>query len=67
MELPESTASVQIPCRHLRSKEMYYQGSENDDFASGQYWCDLTHDSCGPDGAACGKMECCAQRTCYVS
>ena len=67
MEPTEPAAQNQIPCRYLRSKEMYYQGQEDDEFASGLYWCNRTQESFGPDGAACGKMECCAKRTCYVT
>jgi len=42
METPKTSdapsAELQLPCRHLRCKEMYYQGSEEDEFASGAYW-----------------------------
>ena len=68
METPETTLkTAQIPCRHLRCKEMYYQGSEDDEFAAGLYWCSRTEEATGPDGVACGKKECCANRTCYVT
>jgi hypothetical protein len=58
--------TIELPCRYLRNKEMYYQGSEDDEFASGLYWCNRTQESFGPDGAACGKLECCATRACYL-
>ncbi len=55
METTETAAQNQVPCRYLRSKEMYYQGQEDDEYASGLYWCHRTQESFGPDGAACGK------------
>lgn len=71
METPKTTtapssAEVQLPCRYLRCKEMYYQGSEDDEFAGGAYWCNRTQEPFGPDGEPCGKKQCCANRTCYV-
>ncbi|HEY2952378.1 MAG TPA: hypothetical protein VGK40_07340 [Verrucomicrobiae bacterium] len=65
---PESH-TLQLPCRHLRSKEMYYQspGQEDDAFSSGIYWCTQTHEAVGPDSQPCGKKECCAGRNCFVS
>jgi hypothetical protein len=63
----ESTPKLQLPCRNLRSKEMYYQGvGHEDEFASGVYWCAKTQEGFGPDGQPAGKKECCAGRTCYV-
>ena len=67
METPETTVQPEIPCRYLRSKEMYYQGQEDDEFASGLYWCGRTQESFGPDGDACGKKQCCVNRTCYLT
>ena len=61
----ETSAQVQIPCRHLRNKEMYYQGQEDDEFASGIYWCQQTREAFGPDGQPCDKKECCEGRSCY--
>jgi|SRR5207237_2534143 len=60
--------NVQTPCRHLRNKEMYYQGSgqEDDEFASGIHWCAKTQEAFGPDGQEAGKTQCCAERACYV-
>lgn len=55
------------PCRHLRSKEMYYQGQDDDAFASGIYWCSKTQENFGPDGISAEKNQCCAGRACYVS
>ena len=68
METPETTTkTTQIPCRFLRCKEMFYQGDESDEFASGAYWCLRTNEPFGPDGETCGKKQCCANRTCYVT
>ncbi len=55
------------PCRYLRSKEMYYQGAEDDAFASGAFWCARTHEPLGPDGAGADKNTCCANRACFLS
>jgi len=66
---PSSTAAkLQIPCRHLRSKEMYYQspGRAEDEFSGGVYWCGKTHENFGPDAQPVTKSECCAGRLCYV-
>src|SRR5438552_4195836 len=35
METRETTAQLPIPCRYMRSKEMYYHGLLDDEFASG--------------------------------
>ncbi len=68
METPETTTTTaQIPCRFLRCKEMFYQADEEDQFASGAYWCTRTNEPFGPDGEVCGKKQCCANRTCYVT
>lgn len=61
----ESTGELKIPCRSLRSKEMYYHGSETDEFSSGLFWCQKTHESFGPDGQPAAKPECCGNRACY--
>ena len=71
MNTPEeaSTLSVAFPCRFLRSKEMHYlsPGAEDDEFSSGIYWCNKTHENFGPDGEEVGKRHCCAGRNCYLS
>jgi hypothetical protein len=67
MDTQPKTQPTEHRCRYLRCKEMYYQGAEDDEFASGLYWCHRTHEAFGPDGVPCGKTECCAQRTCYVT
>jgi len=60
------TRNLQIPCRHLRSKEMYYSAADDDEFASGAYWCGKSHESFGPDGQPADKKECCEGRSCYL-
>lgn len=67
METHEKTEQQIIPCRHLRCKEMYHQSPDDDEFASGQFWCNRTQEGFGPDGSPCGKKECCANRSCYVT
>jgi hypothetical protein len=56
------------PCRQLRNKEMYYQspGEEDDEFASGVYWCGKTQEGFGPDGQPASKSDCCNGRPCYI-
>lgn len=66
MNKPE-TPALDLPCRYLRSKEMYYEGAADDEFASGIYWCNRTSESFGPDGEPCDKKQCCANRTCFVT
>lgn len=65
----ESGQTFQIPCRHLRSKEMYHQsyGQEDDEFSSGLYTCMKTQENFGPDGQPVGKTECCSGRSCHLS
>ena len=65
---PVTSAEFKVPCRHLRSKEMYYQdfGAPDDQYASGIFWCGRTQESFGPDGHSCGKVECGGQRSCYL-
>jgi hypothetical protein len=65
---PISLANLKMPCRHLRSKEMYYQeyGAPDDEFSSGIYWCGKTQENFGPDGHPCGRGECTGERTCYI-
>ena len=67
METPSPNPSeIQMPCRHLRCKEMYHDSPEDDPYASGVFWCGHTLEPCGPDGEPCGKKECCAARTCFI-
>ncbi|MDZ4859258.1 MAG: hypothetical protein SGI88_09745 [Candidatus Hydrogenedentes bacterium] len=62
----ESPAFV-FPCKHIRSKEMYYQSSTADDdpYASGIFWCTRTHETFGPDGEPVEKSECRSGRRCF--
>jgi len=68
MNNPEQAPKLQIPCRNLRSHEMYYQspGKPADEFTNGVYWCIRTQEAFGPDGGAAGESECCAGRSCYI-
>ena len=67
MNEPEkSSPKLYAACRNLRCKEMYYHGQEEDEFASGAFWCSRTHENFGPDGEPAGKTDCCAGRSCYV-
>ena len=63
------SGTIPAPCRHLRSKEMYYQspGQPEDEFSSGIYWCVKTQENTGPDGKSCDKCECGPERACYQS
>jgi hypothetical protein len=68
VEEPVTLAEFRVPCRHLRSKEMYYQdfGAPEDAYSSGIYWCGRTQESFGPDGHSCSQEECGGQRSCYL-
>lgn len=45
---------------------MFYNASDTDEFASGAYWCTLTHEAFGPDSKPCDKKQCCEGRACYL-
>lgn len=68
MQPLKSSPPLQLLCRNLRCKEMFYQEAlpENDPFASDIFWCSKTQESFGPDGEPAGKKECCAGRACFV-
>ena len=66
MDNTETSAEYEIPCRYLRNKEMFYHAQENDEFASGIYWCTQTNEPFGPDGQPCDKKHCCEGRACYL-
>jgi len=66
MDTNDTSARFEIPCRYLRSKEMFHHSDENDEFASGIYWCTQTHEPFGPDALPCDKKQCCAGRGCYL-
>ncbi len=56
-----------FPCKHIRSKEMYYQSdqTEGDAFSGGVFWCTKTHETFGPDGEPVDRTECKAGRVCF--
>ncbi len=62
----ENPTAYHPTCRQLRSKEMYYQAAEDDEFASGIHWCQQTNEPFGPDGEPCSKKTCCEGRSCFV-
>ena len=55
------------PCRHLRSKEMFYDSGESPDDSdgSGMFWCDHTSNCLGPDGKPAGAEDCAPPRDCF--
>lgn len=58
----------QFPCKHLRSHEMYFQGSPldpEDEYSSGVYQCQKTFDAVGPDGEPVDRQECTPDRDCF--
>ena len=57
----------QRPCRHLLSKEMFYDTGIplEERSGSGIYWCDQTHQCLGPDNIAVGREDCGPTRSCY--
>jgi len=74
---PQSGASgapapqLLVPCKLLRSKEMFYEGpgqdpGGDDPFSSGAYWCAKTQEAFGPDGEPAEKGDCQCGRPCYV-
>lgn len=65
---PAPASPAGAPCRHLRSKEMYYQpyAAPEDEFSSGVYWCGKTLENYGPDGEPCSRGQCRAQRACFL-
>ena len=68
MKTPERAPEAVLPCRCMRSKEMYYQprGAGEDNFSSGIYWCTKTEEGFGPDGEPAGPDQCAPGRPCYL-
>jgi hypothetical protein len=54
-------------CRHLRSKEMFYDNGIplEDRGSSGVFWCSHTHKCLGPDYSTVSMEECTPERVCY--
>ena len=69
MDSPKPALKITLPCKCMRSKEMYYEspGQEEDDFSSGIFWCTETQESFGPDGESVGKEDCHKGRKCYTT
>lgn len=59
---------MQIPCKYLRTNNMYYTDAEQEDQHSSNsvFWCTKTHEAFGPDGEPASKTDCCAERKCHV-
>ncbi len=55
------------PCKHLRSKEMFYDTAAPPDqqHGSGIFWCTRTDNCLGSDGKPAADDECDPQRECY--
>ena len=60
-------SGVAFPCKHMRSKEMYYQSDQRDgdEYSGGIYWCAKSHETFGPDGGAVQRSECTPDRACF--
>lgn len=69
MNSPESLSSFRVPCKYLRTNNMYYSDVGSEDAASPDsvYWCTKTHETFGPDGEPASKSECCTGRKCHVT
>jgi len=65
--MSEESAGFVFPCKHIRSKEMYYEAPSGggDGFSSGMYWCARTNETFGPDGQPVERQECKAGRSCF--
>lgn len=53
------------PCKHLRSKEMFYDTGETPQQGSGTFWCEHTSQCLGSDGVAVADEDCGPSRDCY--
>ena len=55
------------PCRHLRSKEMFYDTgvSLEERSGSGIFWCTKTSQCLGPDRKPASDDDCGPDRRCY--
>jgi hypothetical protein len=56
-----------LPCKHLRSKEMFYDTGTplEERSGSGIFWCEHTQRCLGPDDSPVSREECVPQRGCY--
>jgi len=65
--MSDSGAGVVFPCKHIRSKEMYYESdpADGDQYSGGVYWCAKTHETFGPDGEPVERSECTPDRACF--
>ena len=56
-------------CRHIRSKEMFYQIERPDapNYSARLYWCQHTQIPLGPDQDPCEMGTCNGKRSCFES
>lgn len=68
MNGPVVSMKIQIPCKYLRTNNMYYNdsGQEEEQSSNSIFWCTKTHEAFGPDGEPASKTDCCTERTCHV-
>lgn len=68
MDTPKSSTGRMQMCKHLRSHEMYFLDSDDDETEnhSGSYWCNMTQENFGPDGNFADRGECCSGRDCFL-
>ncbi|MHC4996523.1 MAG: hypothetical protein ACYTGQ_15870 [Planctomycetota bacterium] len=67
--MPEDNWSLPLNqrCKHLRSKEMFYETDSNEDdmYCSGIFWCARTEKALGPDVKPASDEDCGADRDCF--
>ncbi len=68
-EVPSTTGAARVVCRHIRSKEMFYEFEGQPDpihaSGSGIYWCIHTQNCLGPDGRVAEAESCQPGRKCF--
>ncbi len=67
--MPELSVVGRAVCRHMRSKEMFYEFEGQPDpihaSGSGIYWCVYTQNCLGPDGKVAEPNACQPGRHCF--
>ena len=68
MSTDSSTQRKHRPCKHLRSKEMFYDTGETaeKEYGSGTFWCEHTNQCLGSDGGPADDEDCGPDRNCYA-
>jgi hypothetical protein len=68
-EIPSTPGVGRAVCRHIRSKEMFYEVEGQLDplhsSGSGIYWCIHTQTCLGPDGKVAEPASCAVGRACF--